>query len=85
MSMFNCAAVIKWKQSVAWLPSCGAKSFADMERNFLRMFLWCYDKCLCILSCYAKSTCVVVKKQLESRHRQLGKTVVVKAGAYLCL
>ena len=30
-----------------------------------------------------KFTCVLVKKQLESRQRQLGKTVVVKAGAYI--
>ena len=30
-----------------------------------------------------KFTCVLVKKQLESRQRQLGKTAVVKAGAYI--
>ena len=30
-----------------------------------------------------KFTCVLVKKQLESRQRQLGKTVVVKVGAYI--
>ena len=30
-----------------------------------------------------KSTHVLVKKQLESRQRQLGKTAVVKAGAYI--
>ena len=30
-----------------------------------------------------KFTRVLVKKQLESRQRQLGKTVVVKAGAYI--
>ena len=33
------------------------------------------------MSC--KFTRVLVKKQLESRQRQLGKTVVVKAGAYI--
>ena len=49
------------------------------------MFLCCYGKreCFRILSCYVKSPHVVVKKQLESRHRQLGKTAVVKAGAYI--
>ena len=30
-----------------------------------------------------KFTCVLVKKQLDSRKRQLGKTAVVKAGAYI--
>ena len=30
-----------------------------------------------------KSTRVLVKRQLESRQRQLNKTVVVKAGAYI--
>ena len=30
-----------------------------------------------------KFTRVLVKKQLESRQRQLGKTVVVNAGAYI--
>ena len=30
-----------------------------------------------------KFTRVLVKKQLESRQRQLGKTAVVKAGAYI--
>ena len=33
------------------------------------------------MSC--KFTRVFVKKQLESRQRQLGKTAVVKAGAYI--
>ena len=39
--------------------------------------------CLCILLCYVKLTSVVVKWQLESRQRQLEKTAVVKAGAYI--
>ena len=30
-----------------------------------------------------KLTCVLVKRQLESRQRQLGKTAVVKAEAYI--
>ena len=30
-----------------------------------------------------KFTHVVIKKQLESRQRQLGKTAAVKAGAYI--
>ena len=30
-----------------------------------------------------KFTCVLVKKQLESRQRQLGKTAVVKMEAYI--
>jgi len=29
--MFNCAAVKKWKRSVAWFPSYGAKRIADTE------------------------------------------------------
>ena len=28
-------------------------------------------------------TCALVKRQLESQQRQLGKTMVVKAGAYI--
>ena len=49
------------------------------------MFLRCYGKlkCLRILTCYVKSTRVLVKRQLESRQRQLEKTAVVKAGAYI--
>ena len=35
------------------------------------------------LSCYIKSTRVLVKRQLESQKRQLEKTPVVKAGAYI--
>ena len=34
ISMFNCSAVNKWKQSVAWFPSYGAKSIADAEAIF---------------------------------------------------
>ena len=33
--------------------------------------------------CYVKLTHVLAKWQLESRQRQLGKTVVVKVGAYI--
>ena len=36
-----------------------------------------------MLLCYVKLTRVLVKKQLESWQRQLGKTAVVKVGAYL--
>ena len=39
--------------------------------------------CLRILSCYVKLTLVLVKTQLESCQRQLEKSVVVKAGAYI--
>ena len=77
ISMFNCAAVEKWKRSVAWFPSCGAKSIMDTERNFSRK---------CNVSVYyrgyVKSTRVLVKK-LESWQRQMGKTTVIKAGAYI--
>jgi len=40
-------------------------------------------KCLRILSCYVKLTCVLVKRQLESRQRQLEKTAVVKVETYI--
>jgi len=36
ISMFNCAAVKKWKRSVAWFPSYGAKRITDTERKFSR-------------------------------------------------
>ena len=36
-----------------------------------------------MLLCYVKSTRVLVKRQLEIRQRQLEKTAVVKAGAYI--
>ena len=39
--------------------------------------------CLRILSCYEKLTHVFVKRQLESCQRQLGRTAVVKAVAYI--
>ena len=65
-----------------------------MERNALRtrnasfqenaMFLHCYGKlyCLRILSCYVKLSRVLVKRQLESRQRQLERTATVKAKGY---
>ena len=65
ISMFNCAAVKKWKRSVAWFASYGVKRIADAERNLRKT-----DLCSC-------------KRQLESRQRQLEKTAVVKAGAYI--
>ena len=79
--MCNCASGKKWKRSVAWFPSYRVKCVADAERNFSR-------KCNVILmSPYTivsrKFTHVLVKKQLESRQRQLGKTVAVKAEAYI--
>ena len=36
-----------------------------------------------MLSCYVTLTCVLVKRQLESRRRRLEKTAVVKVGAYI--
>ena len=44
----------KWKQAVGWFPSCGVRSIANVECNFLRnaMFLHCY----CVLSCYMART-----------------------------
>ena len=36
-----------------------------------------------VAMCYIKLTRVLVKRQLESRQRQLGKTAVVKVGAYI--
>ena len=42
-----------------------------------------FAMCLRILSCYVKLTRVLVKRQLESRQRQLEKTAVVKAVAYI--
>ena len=39
--------------------------------------------CFCTLWCYVKLTRNLVKRQLESRQRQLGKTAVVKAGTYI--
>ena len=45
ISMFNCPAVKKWKRSVAWFPSYGAKRIKDTECKFSRkrnvfMLLW---------------------------------------------
>ena len=45
------------------------------------MFLRCYVSPYTIV--LRKLTCVLVKRQLGSRQRQLGKTAVVKAGAYV--
>ena len=49
---------------------------------FEKMQCFCIATCLGILSCYVKSTRVLVKRQIESCQRQLEKTAVVKAGAY---
>ena len=50
------------------------------ERKFSKnaMFVCCYSKlyCLHMLSCCIKLTCVLVKRQLESRQRYLNKTAV---------
>ena len=82
--MFNCAAVKKWKRSVAWFLSYGAKCIADVECNFSRKHnVFTLLRCLRTLSCYVKWTHVLVKRQLKSWQRQLGKTAVVKVGAYI--
>ena len=52
----------------------------DTERNFSRkhnVFT------LLRVSVYYRVTRVLVKRQLESRQRQLGKIAVVKVGAYI--
>ena len=56
---------------------------ASLREN--AMFLRYYGKLwrLCILSYYAKSTRVLLGRQLKSRQRQLEKRAVVKAGAYI--
>ena len=55
---------------------------ASFQEN--AMFLHCYGKlyCLRILSCYVKSSRVLVKRQLESRQRQLERTAMVKVKGY---
>ena len=50
---------------------------------FEKMQCFYVATCLGILLCYVKLTRVLVKRQLESRQRQLEKTAVVKAGAYI--
>ena len=64
------------------------KSIAEVERNFsekTQCFLHCNSKfeCVHILLCYVKLPHAFVKRQVESQQRQLGKTAVVKAGAYI--
>ena len=55
-----------------------------MEQNALRTRnVFTLLHCLRMLSCYIKFTRVLVKGQLESQQRQLGKTAVVKVGAYI--
>ena len=51
------------------------------------VFSRCYGKFQCprILLCYVKLTRILVKKEFESRQKQLGKTVVVKAGGLHCV
>ena len=50
---------------------------------FEKMQCFYVATCLRILSCCIKFTRVLVKWQLQSRQRQLGKRAVVKAGAYI--
>ena len=38
-----------------------------------------------VFLCYSEFAHFLVKKQLESQRRQLGKTAVIKAGAYICV
>ena len=74
----------KWTRSVAWFLSYGAKCIADVECNFSRKHnVFTLLRCLRTLSCYVKWTHVLVKRQLKSWQRQLGKTAVVKVGAYI--
>ena len=42
--VFNCAAVKKWKQSVAWFPSYGVQRITDAEHEKNAMFLRCYSR-----------------------------------------
>ena len=78
--MCNYAAVKRWKRSVAWFLSFGAKSVADAERNFSRKCFYVATY-LRILSCYVNLTRVLAKRQLESHQRHLEKTAAVKAEA----
>ena len=54
----------------------GTQLFKKMQCFYVATYLR-------ILSCYIKSTCVLVKRQLESRQRQLGKAAALKVGAYI--
>ena len=38
ISMFNCAAMNKWKRSVPWFPSYGAHGIAEAERKKTQCF-----------------------------------------------
>ena len=75
--MFNCAAVKRWKRSVAWFPSYTANSVADAERNLSkkRNVLRCYGKVL--MSPYTivlrKFTRVLVKKAAWKSAKTVGK------------
>ena len=126
----------KWKRSVAWFLSYGAKCIAEAEHNFStkcnishhygklcnishhysklcnishrygKFYCSVYyialckiDLCsaktvynvtvnfivpyTCTISHYVKLTHALVKRQLESRQRHLGKTEVVKVGGYI--
>ena len=128
----------KWKRSVAWFLSYGAKRIAEAEHNFStkcnishhygklcnishhygklcnishrygKFYCSVYyialckiDLCsaktvynvtvnfivpyTCTISHYVKLTHALVKRQLESRQRHLGKTEVVKVGGLYCV
>ena len=96
--MCNCAAGKKWKRSAAWFPSYRAKCVADAERNFStkrNAFTIDYRPTevdyLCFyvamvnfnVSVYYRVTEIYTCSCKKSRQRQLGKTAVVNAGAYI--
>ena len=85
ISMFNCVAT---KKNGCLIPELWNETHRETRNGTFRenaMFLRYYRKfqCLHILSSYVKLTHVLVKRQLESWQRQLEKTAVVKAGAYI--
>ena len=87
--MFNCVAVKKWKQLVAWFPSHGVNCTVDMECNFSRkrdvfMLLRILNLNVSVYYIvFRKIDVFLKKKQLEIQQRQFGKMVIVKAGAYI--
>ena len=82
--MSNYAAVKKMEAIGCLVPELRSeKHCRHGTQLFKKMKCFYVATCLRILPCYVKLTCVLVKGQLESHQRQLQKTAVVKAGAYI--
>ena len=82
ISMFNCAAVKKWKRSIACFPSYGAKCIADTERKFSRKRNVFTVNCNVVLRKIDSCSC---KKAARKSAKTVGKDNGGESGGLHCV